>query len=168
MHADGSGIQDGVKRFAAQRAAPNDFAANGFGQFLRGLFSPRTNANARASLGKRARRSSRGATRTEDQDAAPSQRKLFFEGAQNPDVIGIAAGKRTIAPDDHSIDGGNLRGQRVAFFQVFQDGLFVRDGYTEAANPEFRHRFQKIAKIMHEEWEIDSVHTARDKTGVVQ
>src|SRR6266567_240548 len=71
MHADGSGIQDGVKRFAPQRATRNDFTAGSFGQFLRSLFAPGTNSNESASFRKSERRSPRGAARSEDQDAAP-------------------------------------------------------------------------------------------------
>src|SRR6266700_1254676 len=67
MHADGSGIQDGVKRLAAQRATRNDFAAGGFGQFSRSLFPPVTNSNESASFRKSERRNPRGAARSEDQ-----------------------------------------------------------------------------------------------------
>src|SRR6266446_2014510 len=125
MHADGSGIQDGVKRFAAQRPTRKDFTADGSGQFPRSLFPPRTNYNESASLRKSERRSSRSAARPKDQDAAPGQRKLFLEGTQNPDVISIAAEKRTISPDDHGVDGANLRCERVTLLHVLQDGLFM-------------------------------------------
>src|SRR5260370_31807964 len=145
MHADGSGIQDGVKRCPPQRSARKDFAADGFGQLMGGLFAPGANSYESASLRKSERRGSGGSTRSEDQDAAPGQRKLFLESTQNPDIIGIAAEKRTILPDDHGVYSTNLRRQRVALFQVLQDGLFVRDGYAEPANPEFRHSLQKIA-----------------------
>src|SRR5260370_42099440 len=146
MHAKGSGIQDGVKRFVLQRAARNDVAPGGFGQFSRRLFSSRTNSNESARLRKSERRGSGSAARPKDQDAAPGERKLFLEGTQNSDVIGIAAEKRTISPDDYSVNSANLCRERVTFLQMLQDGLFVRDGHAETANPEFRHRVQKIAK----------------------
>src|SRR5260370_41671716 len=109
MHADGSGIQDGVKRCPPQPSARKDFAADGFGQLMGGLFAPRTNPNEGAGLRESERRGSGGSTRSEDQDAAPGQRKLFLESTQNPDIIGIAAEKRTIGPDDHGVDCTNLR-----------------------------------------------------------
>src|SRR5260370_8992844 len=152
MHTDRSGIEDGVKRLAPQGAARNDFAAYGFGQFSRSLFAPRTNRNESASLRESERCGSRGAARAEDQDAAPSQPKLFFEGAQNADVIGIAAEKRTISPDNDGVDGTNLGGERGTLLQVLEDGLFVRDGHAETAHSKFGNGGQKIPKIMYKEW----------------
>ena len=98
----------------------------------RGTTSPPTAlANSRAAFSRRAqirdvgacsRESERGGScdtaRAEDQDAASGQTKFLLEGAQNPDVVGIAAEERTIAPDDDGVDGANLGGERVAFFQV--------------------------------------------------
>src|SRR5258708_24202454 len=86
---------------------------------------------------------------------------------ENPDVIGVAAEKRTSSPDDGGVDGTNLRRDGVTLFQELQDGLLVRDRDAEAANPEFRHGLQKIWNIFHEEGQIYGVDFARDESCVV-
>ena len=110
---------------------------------------------------------SRHAPAAEDQDAASLQTKFFLESAQNPDVVRIAANKRAIAAHDDGVDGANFGRERLAFLQMLQDGLFVWNGHAEAANPELRHRFQKIAKILYKKGQIDGVEFAGYECGVV-
>ncbi len=148
----------------------------------RGTDSPPTAfANSRAAFSRRAQITTRAPAFARANAAAlatppapkintrlPASSKFFLEGAQNPEVIGIAPEERAIAPDHHSIDGANLGGERIALFQVFQDGLFVRNRYAEAANAELRNGPQKITKIFNQEGQIDGIDFARDKAGVVQ
>src|SRR5579872_121433 len=82
----------------------------------RGFFATRANPDVRSRLSKSKRSSSGNTARTKDQNAAAAKRKLFLEGSQNADVVGIAAGERSVAAHDHRVYGANLRRERVTFF----------------------------------------------------
>jgi len=128
----------------------------------RGTVSP---PNARASsLAAFSGRS----TRPEDQDAAAFEAKLFLERTKHAEVIGVATIKRTVAANDHGVNGANFRGERIALLQILEDSLLVRMSDAEPVDSKFGNGSQKIAKIMHKKWEINGVHMAGDKACIVQ
>ena len=148
----------------------------------RGTTSPPTaRASSRATRSRRAQMATLAPARASAKAAAradppapkirtrlPARRSFFCSDAQHADVVRIAARKRAIAAHDHRVYRADVRRQRIAFFQVPQDGLLVRDGDAKAANAELGHGLQKITQIAHQEGQIDSVHSARDKPGIVQ
>src|SRR6267142_165106 len=168
MHADRCGVQDGVKEFRAQSAAGNDFSSDGASQLFRGFFTPRANANYRASTSQRKCRGSRRSTRAENQYAAAFDAEFLLERAEHADVIRVATVERTVAPDYNGIHGADVRSQRLAFLQMLQNGLLVRQRHAETPDAEFGNGLEEITELMNQEWEIDSVHFARDESCVVQ
>src|SRR6266849_10866362 len=168
MHADRGGVQDGVEMLGAQRGAGHCLCAESACEYLCGFFAAR--ANGDGSAGTYQRKSGRPgrSTRPEDQDAAAIDAKFFLEGTEHAEVIGVAAIERSVAANDHSVNGANFRGQRIALLQILENCLLVRMSDAESADSKFGNGSQKIAKIMHKEWEIDGVHMTRDKTCIVQ
>ncbi len=73
--------------------------------------------------------------------------EFFLQCTEDADVIRVAAVKRPVAPDRHGIHGADVCRERLAFLQVFEDGLLVRDGDTETADTEFRNGGKKIAEL---------------------
>src|SRR5215467_553685 len=51
---------------------------------------------------------------------------------------------------------------------MFEDGFFIGQSDAESTDPEFGYGFQKVAKFVHQERQIDGVHAERDKAGVVK
>src|SRR5882762_11096132 len=168
MHADRCGVQEGVKEFRAQSAAGNDFSSDGASQLFRGFFTPRANANYRAGTSQRKCRGSRRSTRAENQHAAAFDAEFLLERAEHADIIRVTAEERTVAPDYDSIHRADVRGQRLAFLQMLEKGLLVRQRHAEAADAEFGNRLEEITELMNQEWEIDGIYLARDESCVVQ
>src|SRR5882672_1060822 len=138
----------------------------------RGITSPPTaRANSFAAFSRRAqiptmvpaRASAKAAAR-----AAPFDLEFFLQRAEHADVIRVAAVKGPIAPHHNGVHSADLCRQRVAFLQVFEDGLFVRQGDAETADAEFRNSRKKIAELADQKWEIDSINAARREARVVQ
>src|SRR5467141_3629834 len=48
-----------------------------------------------------------------------------------------------------------VRGQLLAFLQMLEKGLLVRQRYAEAADAQFGNRLEEITELMNQEWEID-------------
>ncbi len=94
--------------------------------------------------------------------------ELLFECLEDTDIVRVATVKRTVAPDHNGIYGADVCREGIAFLEVFEDGLLVRNGDTEATDAEFRDGIEKIAKPAHQKREIDSVHLSCDKSRVMQ
>src|SRR6266478_870549 len=168
MHANRGGVQDSVEGLRAQSSARHYFSTECAGEFPCGFFAARANGNCCAGTHQRKSGCPRRATRPEDQDAAASDAKFSLERAEHAEVIGVAAKERTVAANDHGVNGANFRSERIALLQIFENPLLVRMGDAESADSKFGNGGKKIAKIMHKEGEIDGVHMTRDKTCVVQ
>src|SRR5258706_960465 len=69
--------------------------------------------------------------------------------------------------DHNGIHGADLCRQRVAFLQVFEDGLLVRQGDAETADTEVRNSRKKIAELPHQKWEIDGINAPHRESRVV-
>src|SRR5258708_17531397 len=168
MHADRGGVQDSVEGLRAQSSARHYFSAEGAGEFPRGFFAARANGNGCAGTHQRKSGCPRRATRPEDQDAAAFDAKFFLERTEHAEVIGVTAKERTVATNNHSVNGANFLGERIALLQVLENCLLVRMSDAESADSKFSNGGKKIAKIMHKEGQIDGVHMTRDKTGIVK
>src|SRR5580704_8313370 len=116
LHTDWSGVDNRVKAFAAEDTSRDDVASDSFGQFSRSFFAASADPDASTRLRESERRSPRNTARAEDQHAAVGKRKFPPEGAQNPDVVRVAAEERTISPNDHRVYSANLGRKRVTFF----------------------------------------------------
>src|SRR6267142_1812900 len=88
--------------------------------------------------------------------------------AQRANIIRVATVERTITPHHNGIHGADVRGQRLAFLQIFQNGLLVRQRHAESPDSKFRNRLEEIRQLMNEEWQIDSINFARHKPRVMQ
>src|SRR6516162_1554587 len=141
MHADGGGVQDGIEGFLRQRAARNGFPADSARQLLSGMFAPGADRNLRSGTRQGKSSSTRRAARPEDQHAAAVDAHLALERTKHTDVICVAAVERAIAPDYHGVYRANFRREWFAFFQMFEDGLFVRDGDAESFDSKVRDGF---------------------------
>src|ERR1700731_2937973 len=120
VHADGSGIEDGVKGLRAQSTARDDFATDSAGQFARCIFTARADVNAGTRTRESEGSGTSGSASAEDQYAAFRERQFFLQRAQDADVIRIAAVERTIAAHHDCIHRAYVRGQRVTILQVPQ------------------------------------------------
>src|SRR6202521_5854454 len=168
MHPDRSGIQDGVEEFRAQSAARHYLSPSGARQLFGRFLAPRANSDDGPGACQRERCRSRRTTRAKDQDSAPSDAKFFLQSAQHADVIGVAAIERPIAPYHHGIRGADLCGQRLAFLQMLENRLLVRQGHAETTDSRLGNGREKITESMNQEWEIDRVNATRGETSVVQ
>ena len=168
MHADRSGVQNGVKERRAQSAARNDFCSNCTCQCTRSFFTSRANAHYRAGPSQRKCRGPRRPSRSEDQHAAALDAEFFLERAQHANIIRVATVERTITPHHNGIHGADFRGERLTFLQVFENALLVRQRHAETPDSKFRNRLQEIRQLMNEEWQIDSINFARHKPRVMQ
>src|SRR5258707_4529669 len=168
MHANGGGVEDGVEKLGAQSNAGHSLSTEGASKFPCSFFAARANGDGGAGPHQRKSGCPRRATRPEDQDAAAFDAKFFLERAEHAEVIGVTAKERTVAANNHGVNGANFRGERIALLQILENPLLVRMGDAESADSKFGNGGKKIAKIMHKEGEIDGVHMACDKARVVQ
>src|SRR5713226_2646449 len=51
---------------------------------------------------------------------------------------------------------------------MFENVLLVRQRHAETLDSKFRNRLEKITELMNEEWQIDSINSARHKCRVMQ
>src|ERR1700761_3624198 len=109
MHADGSGVDDGVEFFGAQSEAWDGFAADGAGKFAGLLFATGADGDLRAGASECDGGGASGASCTEEEDAALGEVELFFERAEDADVIGVRTSERAIGTDDDGVDGADVR-----------------------------------------------------------
>src|SRR5216684_2922511 len=168
MHANRGGVEDGVERLGAQSSAGHSLSTEGAREFPCGFFAARANGDGGAGTYQRKSGCPRRTTRPENQDSAAFDAEFFLESAEHAEVIGVAAIERSVAANDHGVDGANFGRERIALLQILENCLLVWMSDTESADSKFGNGSQKIAKIMHKEWEIDSVHMTRDETFIVQ
>jgi hypothetical protein len=168
MHADRGGIQHGVKKIAAQSGAGHSLSTECAREFPCGFFTARANGDGGAGTHQSKSGCPRRTTRPEDQDAAAFDAEPFLERTEHAEVISVAAKKRAIAANDHRVDGPNFGRERLALLQILENCPLVWMSDAESADSKFGNGSQKIAKIMHKEWEINGVHMTRDKTRIVQ
>src|SRR6267143_7005528 len=168
MHADRGGVQDGVEKLGAQRGAGHCLCAESACEYLCGFFAAR--ANGDGSAGTYQRKSGRPgrSTRPKDQDAAAIDAKFFLERTEHAEVIGVAAIKRSVATNDHSVNGANFLRERSALLQILENCLLVWMSDAETFDTELWNSGKKIAELAHQKWEIDSINAARRESRIVQ
>src|SRR6267143_75074 len=168
MHADRGGVQDGVEKLGAQRGAGHSLSAKCAREFPCGFFAAR--ANGDGSAGTYQRKSGRPgrSTRPKDQDAAAFDAKVFLERTKHAEVIGVAAVKRSVATNDHSVNGANFLGERIALLQILENCLLVWMSNAETFDTELWNSGKKIAELAHQKWEIDGINAARREPRIVQ
>src|SRR5215472_1427962 len=141
MHAHRCGVQNGIKGLPAERAARNGFPADRASQLFRSVFSPGANAHYRAGSCQGKGSAPRRAARPENQHATVLDAHVAFERTKHAEVVRVAAVERAITPDYYGVYRANFRRQRLAFFQMFEDGLFVRNSDAESLDSKVRDRF---------------------------
>src|SRR5438067_10563374 len=104
----------------------------------------------------------------EDRPPSRLNAQFLLQRAQYADIIRVATIQRAIPPHHHGVDCANLSGQWLAFFQMSQDGLLVRNGDAESADSKFGDGFQEIAELMHQKGKVNGIHVTRHKPCVVQ
>src|SRR5260370_487680 len=97
VHADRSGVEDGVKKFRAQSATRDDFSLHGAGQFFGGFVTAGANSDDGTSASERERSGARGAARSKDQRTASFDSEFFLQRAKNTYVIRVATVERAVA-----------------------------------------------------------------------
>ncbi len=168
MHADGSRVENGVEFFGAQGESRNGFASDGASEFAGLLFAAGADRDLRACAGESDGGSASGTSGAEKEDAALGEVELFFERAEDADVVGVRTGERAVGADDDGVDGADVGGEVVAMIEVFEDCLFVRDGDAEAAKAEVGDSFEKVGEAVDEEREIDGVDFFCGEGGIVE
>src|SRR6266481_5966414 len=166
MHANRGGVEDGVERLGAQSSAGHSLSTEGAREFPCGFFAAGTNGDGCAGTRQRKSGCPRRTTRPVDQDAAAFDAEFFLERTEQAEIVGVAAVERPVAANNHSVHGANFRGERIALLQILENGLLVWMCDAETADSKVGDGRQKIAKVMHKEWEIDGVHVASDKTSI--
>src|SRR3989442_2610688 len=168
MHADRGGVQDGVEKLGAQRGAGHCLCAESACEYACGFFA--ACANGDGSAGTYQRKSGRAgrSTRPEDQDAAAIDAKFFLERTEHAEAIGVAAIKRSVATNDHSVNGANFLSERITLLQILENCLLVWMSDAETFDTELWNSGKKIAELAHQKREIDGINPARQKSRVVQ
>src|SRR5712691_8134901 len=114
MHANRGGVEDGVEKLGAQSNAGHSLSPEGASKFPRSFFAARANGDGGAGTYQRKSGCPRRTTRPVDQDAAAFDAEFCLEATEHAEVIGVAAIKRSGAANNHSVNGANFRGQRIA------------------------------------------------------
>src|SRR5713101_9631588 len=125
MHADRGGIQDGVEKLGAQRSAGHSLSTKCAREFPCSFFAACANGDGCAGTYQRKSGRPGRSTRPEDQDAAAFDAKFFLEGTEHAEVIGVVAIKRSVATNDHSVNGANFLRERSALLQILENCLLV-------------------------------------------
>ncbi len=168
MHADGSGVEDGVEAEFAERGARDGFAIDETSEGAGGGFATCANENVSASGVERDGSGTSGATGAEDEDATAAKAHFTSEGVLNAEVIGVAAVQGAIFADGDGVDGADFFGERFAGIETAEDGFLVGESDAEAADAEFGNSGEEVAELLHEEWEEDGVAMSCAVSSVVE
>src|SRR5207302_1605391 len=93
---------------------------------------------------------------------------FFLERTEHAEAIGVAAIKRSVATNDHSVNGANFLSERIALLQILENCLLVWMSDAETLDTELWNSGKKIAELAHQKWEIDGINAARRESRVVQ
>src|SRR3977135_1581345 len=117
MHADRSGVQDGVEKLGPQSSPGHYLCAESAGEFLCGFFAARADGDGCAGTHQRESSCPSCAAGPKDQDAAAFDAEFFLEGAKHAEVIGVGAQERAVAANDDRVYGANFRSESIALLQ---------------------------------------------------
>src|SRR5579871_1639455 len=111
MHADGSCVENGVKRFRGQSEAGHGFATDGASEFASLLFTARADRDLSARASESYRCGTSGAPGTKKEYTTLGEMEFLFERAEHADVIGIRSSERTVGADDDGVYGADIGGE---------------------------------------------------------
>src|SRR5713226_2058112 len=152
MHANRGGVEDGVEKLGAQSNAGHSLSTEGASKFPCSFFAARANGDGGAGTYQRKSGCPRRTTRPENQDAAAFDAEFFLESAEHAEVIGVAAIERSVAANDHGVDGDNFGRERIALLQILENCLLVWMSDAESADTELRNSRKKITELARQKW----------------